>query len=743
MSILKKISGLFLICILCSGGAFAQDKLTIERIFDDPSIMGPSPRGLKFSPDGKRVSFLQPSPDDFEVLDLWEYNIEAGASRLLVSAQSITGGEEKLSQAERARRERMRITSKGIVQYSWSEDGSKLLFPLGGDLYLYTLATGQAKRLTHTPEYETDARFSPKGHYVSFIQDDNIYVIDVRNAKSRKLTKSPRPTVKNGSAEFIAMEEMNRDTGYWWSPDEKYIAYVQFDEASVAMGKRYEIMGRSFNVLEERYPHAGEKNVTVKLGVMAVSSRRTKWIDLGEEEDIYLARVNWLPDSSGLVFQRQNRAQTRLDLIYADAKNGRSRMLISETSDSWINLHHDLVFLKERPEFIWASERSGYKHLYRYNMDGTLIGQMTAGKWDVGRILKVDEAGGQVFFDGFAKTPLERHLFKIRLMARMENRPDQITVKPGTHSLTFPKGKGTGYIDKYSDPDTPSQVSLHNADGSLITWIEQNELKEGHPYFPYAKDHISPEFGNFEGPGGQDLYYRMYKPANMEAGKKYPVIVALYGGPTAQLVRRSFGSLWHQYMAQRGYVVFTLDNRGSANRGMDFATALHKQLGKVELEDQVAGVEFLKTLDFVDGNRIGVQGHSYGGYMALMAMFKASDVFQVGVAGAPPTDWSLYDTHYTERYLGTPQNNPDGYEKSSVFPYVEGLKGKLLLIHGMADDNVIFDNSTALMEVLQKKNIQFDFMGYPGQTHRIGSDKMRKRHFYHLITRYFDQNLKK
>lgn len=718
----------------------ADEKLSIERITTSPALSGNAPKGLKFSPDGKRVTFLKASAEDYKVLDLWEYNLAEGASRLLVKASSITGGEEKLSQVERARRERMRITAKGIVSYSWDRDGSKLLFPLGGDLYQYDLSQGVAKRLTHSESYETDSRFSPKGTYVSYIEDYNIHVVDVEKGRHRQLTKSRKSTIKNGSAEFIAMEEMDRDTGYWWSPDEKYIAFIRFDEAPVQIGSRYEISRNDFKVLEERYPKTGSNNVTVKLGIMTVKSKRVKWIDLGEESDIYLPRVNWLPDSSGIFFQRQNRAQTRLELIFANAKTAKTRPVLEEKSDLWINLHHNLKFLKNGEEFIWSSERSGFMHLYHYKIDGSLIGQLTAGDWVITGLSNVDEKTDTVYFTGNADTPIEHHLYKTSLGDHKVENPVRITKSGGWHSVTFPDN-GTDYIDSYSDPATPDQVSLQDATGKHITWIEENKLTEGHPYFAYTEDHIIPEFGKFAGPSGDDLHYRLYKPSNMEEGKKYPVIVALYGGPHAQLVRRQWGDEMHQILAQSGYVIFTLDNRGSNYRGVAFEGAINRRLGKVEVEDQVAGVNFLKTLDFVDPDRIGVQGHSYGGYMALMSLFTAPDVFKVGVSGAPVTEWRLYDTHYTERYLGRPQDNAQGYDQSSVFPYVGNLTGKLLLIHGMADDNVLFNNSSMLVDEMQKNAIQFDFMAYPGQTHRIGSDKMRKRHFLHLMKRYFDENL--
>lgn len=721
----------------------AQDGLTIQQITENGSLNGSVPSGLKFSPDGKRVTFLRSSAEDSRVLDLWEYNLASKKAQLLVKSSDITGGNEELSEEERGRRERMRITSLGIVDFSWSKDGSKLLFPLGGDLYQYELSNGNTVRITNNPEYELDSRFSPGGNYVSYIEDNNLHIVDVRNGNHKQLTTSSSATVKNGVAEFIAMEEMDRDTGYWWSNDEKYIAYIQFDEKNIDERGRYEVVRDGFNVLQERYPRAGTNNVTVKLGIMAIETGETKWVDLGSNEDIYLPRVNWVPDSSGIFFQKENRGQTKLELIFADAKTANTRAVLTETSDTWINLNHGLTFLKGGEEFIWQSERSGFSHIYHYKNDGTLINQLTDGDWVVTGSISVSEDRGEVYFVGNATDYLEHHLYSVKLGSNKVNNPTKISKREGWHSVTV-AGDGNSYIDRFSNTETPTQVSIHNMDGSRLMWIEENKLDSSHPYYPYAANHIKPEFGVIKNKSGDDLHYRMYKPANMESGKKYPVIFALYGGPGSQQVRKSWGNLLHQVWAQDGYIVFTLDNRGTSNKGTGFAGAVYHHMGKYEVEDQVAGAEYLKTLDFVDMKNVGVQGHSYGGYMVLMSMFTAPDVFKVGVSGAPVTDWRLYDTHYTERFLGHTEGatGKDVYDKSSVFPYIDGLKGKLLILHGMADDNVLFNHTSMLIDEMQQRAVQFDFMAYPGQTHRLGSDRMRRRHVYETQKRYFDDHLK-
>jgi len=367
-----------------------------------------------------------------------------------------------------------------------------------------------------------------------------------------------------------------------------------------------------------------------------------------------------------------------------------------------------------------------------------LIRQLTQGKWVVKQIRAVDEKNGKVFFTANKETPLEQHLYSVDLHTPSE--PIKITKRKGTHSIQFAQDAKT-YIDRYSNATRPTQVSLHKANGEQIVFLDENKLDESHPLSSYQSDWIAPEFGRISNNGDADLYYRLYKPYNYKTNKQYPVIIYTYGGPGSQQVADKWSSPFLQYLAQQGYVVFTLDNRGSANRGTKFESAIYKQLGNIELQDQLAGVDFLKNLPFVDPDNIGIFGHSYGGYMTLMAMFKEGDTFKAGVSIAPPTDWRLYDTHYTEHYLGLPSENPEGYERSSVFPYVDGLEGSLLIVHGMADDNVLFSHSTKLLKTLQDKAIPFETMVYPGKKHGLRG-KNTKIHLHHSIVRFFDRNLK-
>jgi dipeptidyl-peptidase-4 len=742
----------FALLLACTTQA---EQLTVARIFEAPDLSGPRLREAKFSPDGRFVTFLQGKATNKDQLDLWAFDTRSGASRLLVDSQAFVSGPERLSAAEEARRERQRTASlRGIVEYEFSSDGTKLLVPLSGDLYVYDLTarTAAVRRLTATAAYETDARFSPRGRYVSFIRDQNLFVIDLSTGNERAITTDGAGLIQNGVAEFIAQEEMDRNTGYWWSPDDARIAFTRIDDAPVQEVERFEINADGARMVRQRYPAAGTPNTKVELKVIALDSSRVVAIAL-PEDDGYLARVDWFPDSKRIVVQWQTRDQTRLELLKADAASGMTTPLLTETSSSWVELHDDLRFLKTREAFIWASRRSGFKHLYLYDFDGRLIRPLTQGDWMVvgdgveSGVVGIDEARGVVYFMATEASPLERHLYSTRLDTKTPHRVTRISQEPGNHNAQLLPG-GKEYLDTWSSPQQPPSVSIRTLNGKLKRWVLRNALDASHPYHPFAAHHLPEEYGSIQADDGQALYYRLIKPAGMAPGKRYPVVIDTYGGPHAQYVckdwlggARAAQGHFRQLLAQRGFVVFSLDNRGTGFRGVAFESAVHGRMGKVEIDDQVRGVEFLKALPFVDPDRIGIMGWSYGGYMALMALAKPE--FAAAVAGAPVVDWSLYDTHYTERYLGTPQHNRSGYERSSVLPYVDEFKGRLLLVHGMADDNVLFTNSTMLMQKLQASGMQFELMTYPGGKHGLIRMPEMGRHYYEMVLGFFERALAK
>jgi dipeptidyl-peptidase-4 len=717
------------------------EELTLARIFASPDLSGPKLRALKMSPDGVRVTFLQGKAGNKDQFDLWEYHIVDQQKRLLVDSADLLAGEEVLSAEEQARRERKRLANvSGIIDYSWSEDGQSLLFPLNGDLFVYQLGSGEIRQLTRTDAFETDARFSPQGKRVSFIREQNLFVVDIESGQEQQLTHDGGGLIKNGMAEFVAQEEMKRDTGYWWSPDDAHVAFLRVDESPVAITKRYEINADDIEVIEQRYPYTGEANVTVKMGLVRLSDGAVNWVDLGEETDIYVARVDWLNNNREVSFQWQSRDQQTLKLQVADLA-GNSRTLLTVRSESWINLHDDLTFLAD-DRFIWASERSGFKHLYLYAADGRLLHPLTSGQWVVDELEGIDPTGGWVYFTAALDSPLEKHLYRVALTEPAE--PEKITSRAGFHDITM-DGAARHYIDQWSDREHPPQTSLHRANGERLAWLNQNAVVEGHPYHPYLANHLPNEFGQLTVNQGQEnaysLHYRLIKPAGFDPDKQYPVFQYVYGGPHVQYVTNSWGRWIEQYMAQNGFVVFVIDNRGSDRRGLKFESALYKQMGTPELEDQLIGTRHVKSLPFVDASRVGIFGWSYGGFMTLKALTKAPEAYALGVSVAPVTDFALYDTHYTERYMSTPQDNPDGYATTAVFDDAKNISKPLLLIHGMADDNVLFLNSTKLIKVLQDEGILFDTMIYPGGKHGISGEKPQY-HVYSTIAEFFFRHLK-
>jgi dipeptidyl-peptidase-4 len=719
------------------------EKLTIERIYGDPDINGPSPRALKIAPDGSAVTFLRGREDNQNQLDLWIYDVATGTTRRLVDSSSF-GVAAELSDAEKARRERERIAQlAGIVSYRWSPDSRKLLFGIGERLWLYDLDAKPdmaLRALTPAGLDVIDAQVSPGGRFVSFVSKQNLYSVDLHTGLNYQLTTDGKGPVHNAEAEFVAQEEMDRATGSWWAPDDSEIAFERYDESGVDEVKRGEVYADHTETVSQRYPAAGRPNVSVKLGLVKPKAARVRWIDLGKDADIYLTRLTWLPDASALTYQRESRDQKRLELIFVDASSLHQHTLLTETSTTWINLHDDLRFLKNEDAFVWASDRDGHKHLYVFGLDGKERRRLTQGAWDVDKVLAVDERAGTLYLHATRDDPLQQQVYAVRLDGSDAEAPQRISSGEGWHDAVF-GDNAAAYIDAYSDPSTPPQVSLRKPDGSLVAWIEQNALKEGHPYWPYRDSRIEPEFGTVAAEDGQALHYRMYKPLGFDAKKRYPVFMTYYGGPGRQYVNRAWGNHFEQYMAQHGYVVFALDNRGTPRRGRAFSDAIFRQLGKAEVADQLAGLAWLKQQPWVDANRVGVFGWSYGGYMTLMLLAKASAQIAAGVAVAPVTDWSLYDSHYTERYLGMPQENPKGYELSSTLPWLGGLQSNLLLVHGMADDNVLFANSTKLMAEMQQRGKQFRLMTYPGGKHGLSTPAMRK-HVYTLIADYFDEMLK-
>jgi len=728
----KKLACLFLISTFAAPAPAAD--IPLARVFSSPALNGPTPREPRLSPDGRFVTLLKNRPDDKDRYDLWAIDTSTGAERMLVDSQKIgTGG--AISEEEKMRRERARIAgTKGITAYGWAPDSKSILVPIDGDLYLATL-DGNVRRLTSTSATEIDPKVSETGRFLSFLRDQNLYVMDSASGQERALTNDGGKTLSWGAAEFVAQEELGRDTGYWWSPDDRYLAVARVDESPVAIVKRAAIGASGTELIEQRYPAAGTRNAIVDLYVMTPDGQSRVKADLGNDPDYYLARVDWSRDGKSLFVQRLSRDQKRLDMLRIDPATGRSALLFSETSPTWVNLTENFRPLKDG-SLIWSSERSGFAHLYRWKAGKWT--QLTHGNWAVEKVAGVDEATKRVFFTGTEETPIEQQLYWVNY-ERPAN-PARVTETGWYNNAVMDQGATHALISR-SNTSQPSQTYLADASGRRLAWVEQNALNPSHPYGAYLDSHVKPTFGSITGPEGSKLYYRMLTPA-LQPGKKYPVFFYVYGGPHGQQVMDGwYGQMpLHQALVDKGWIVCTIDNRGTNRRGTKFENAVYRSMGEAEVRDQLAGVEWLKTQSFVDPSKVAVMGWSYGGYMTLKLLEKAPGVFAAGVAVAPVTKWELYDTAYTERYLGNPSVDPKPYQSSDALDDAVKIQDPLLLIHGMSDDNVVFQNSTELYARLQQTKRPFEMMAYPGATHAIAGEGPQT-HVWTTITRFLDDKV--
>jgi dipeptidyl-peptidase-4 len=710
--------------------------LTLKRVFASPDLSGQQPRSLKLSPDGALITTLRNRADEKERFDLWALDTRTGEERMLVDSKKVGSG-AALSEAEKMQRERARIGGqKGIVSYQWSPDGRSILVPLDGDLFLAGL-DGKTRRITDTPAGELNPKVSPGGSFVSFVRDQNLWVQSIGSTAARQITQGGAGTVHWGEAEFVAQEEMDRSTGYWWSPDDRLVAVERFDEAPVQVAVRAAIGASGTSTFEQRYPAAGTPNVLVELWVMRPDGSGQVKVDLGRNPDIYLARVDWTPDGQALLVQRQSRDQKTLDMLRVAPATGKSTVLFTEKAGarSWINLS-DAYRAMPDGSLLWSSERDGYRHLYRF-ANGRWT-QLTKGNWVVTGLIGVDQAKGLAYISANKDDVLEQHLYRVDLNRPGE--PVRLTERGFSTQAGVMDDAATRLMVVRSGTAQPHQVYLADATGKRLRWVGENALQPGHPYYPHLASHRPTQFGTLKAVDGSTLHWQMITPP-LQPGKRYPVFFEHYGGPHSQQVMRSWQGALPQFLVDQGWVYFRLDNRGSYNRGKVFEDQLYHAMGSVEVADQLAGANYLKTLPFVDGAKIATYGWSYGGYMSLKMLQQNPGVYAAAVAGAPVSDWKLYDTHYTERYLGDPAKDPKSYSGSGAVEELSRIRDPLLLIHGMADDNVFLTNSTLVAAEMQKTNTPFEMMFYPGQTHRVGGPGVGE-HLWSTILSFLDRHVK-
>ena len=703
-------------------------ELTLERLFSGPYLGGQTTRGIEWAPDGKRFSYIEVKRNGNDaVLELWTMDAASGERKVLVSAATL----KSVTQPEKAKT----TQGTGLARveadnYQWSPDSGSLLFIGTNSMVLLDLKTMAVKPVVSSEHEIEDPKFSPDGKWVSFSRDANLFAVSLASGETKTLTTGGSEEVLKGKLDWVYPEELDLRTAYWWSPDSSKIAYYEMDERPVTQYAIMDMSAPTGGTEYTRYPLAGQANPIVRVGVVPVTGGETKWMDTGTNTDVYLARVDWLPDSKQVAIQRLNRAQNQLDLLFCDVASGASTTALTETDKYWINIGDDLYFFSDNKRFLWSSERTGYRHLYLYDNSGKQLAQLTNGDWGIsdtggfgpGAVNHpgVDEKHGYVYFMTNKDDVKETNLYRVSLNDKSLTR---ITKESGYNAANLSPAL-SGFVHSYSNAATPTRQELCRMDGTPVAVLNEGKV----PALTEYK--ISPlEFVQVTADDGTKLNASIIKPVNFDPSKKYPVYVSVYGGPHVQMVQNRWGGfffLFHEVLAQKGYVVFELDNRGSWGRGHAFETPIYQKMGKVELQDQVVGVKYLESLGYVDPARIGISGGSYGGYMTLEALFNASDVYKVGVAHAPVTDWKFYDTIYTERYMGTPQNNPEGYKASAPLNQAENLKGKLMLVHGTGDDNVHFANSVALLNALIDSGRYPDqLMVFPGRGHGISDAASR------------------
>jgi dipeptidyl-peptidase-4 len=677
-----------------------------------------------WSPDGKSFAFQQ---GDTVML----YDIAAKQSQELLVLKPLAEAAVKPHAAERFDWENRGVHEEAI---QWMPSGQDLLIAAGRDLFLWHIASRKFEQLTATAAEERDPKPSPDGRHIAFRRNHDLYVLELASHKETRLTTGGSDTLRNGEPDWVYPEELALGTAYWWSPDSRSLAYLQFDVSREPLYPHADL-GKYRAVFEpERYPQAGEPNADVALGVVPAAGGPTRWMDIGATRYQHLiARVQWMTDSRRLAVERLTRVQDRLDLLAADVVTGDTRLLLRETDPYWINVSNDLRFLDDGKRFLWTSERDGYRHLYLYSVDGRQLRQLTDGAWEVRGVTAIDQRTDRVYYLSSEASPLETNLYSIRLNGRDKTR---ITTETGSHSVSM-SPTNRYFVDTYSTREMPPRRVLREDSGGEYAVLREPDRSVLNEYQIVPSEIVTIKAAD----GRTDLYGMLTRPAEFQSVRRYPAVVLVYGGPGAQSIVNAWRGLgMEQLLAQHGYVVWELDNRGTKGRGHLFETPINRQMGVVELEDQKAGVDYLTSLGFVDPERIGVYGWSYGGFMTLNCMLNAADTFRTGIAGAPVTNFANYDTIYTERYMGLPAENPDGYRKTNLSLSAGKLKGSLLIIHNLQDDNVLFQNTLQMADALERAGSKFEMLVYPQKSHGVSGPA--RRQMLESMMDFFERTLK-
>ena len=662
---------------------------------------------IVWAPDGKRFAWMEEKA-------IVQYDAATKRRKQLVALGPLEEKAVKPPKQDGVDWQNRRVAEQS---FQWSANSEEMLISLHGDLFLLHIDTGKWEQLTATPEIERDPKLSPNARFVSFRREHDLYCMEVASRKVTRLTSDGSATLWNGELDWVYPEELELTTAHWWSPDSREIAYLQFDVSHEMTFPQVDLLSWHALVEPERFPQPGTPNADVRLGVVAAEGGPTRWMETGEVHGHLLARVDWAPDSRSLAYQRLNRIQNHLELDLADVRTGVSRVLLTEDDSYWVNVNDDFRFLKNGGQFLWGSERDGYRHLYLCSVDDRRVMQITRGRWEVTAVAGVNEETREIFFVSNEQSPLERQLYRIHMDGKGKQR---LTGGAGTHMISM-SPTTEYYMDTASSLATPPRRTLHESDGSQIAVYTEAA--------PLDLEILPTEIVRIKATDGAQLYARMIKPAGFSPDKRYPVVVMIYGGPGVQTVRDAWsGANFDQVLAQKGYLIWQLDNRGSSGRGHAWESRIYHETGAHELNDQLDGIRYLGSLGFADMNRVGISGWSYGGYMTLYALANAPDVFKAGIAGAPVTDWRNYDSIYTERYMGLPDKNAEGYRRSSPQTKAGEIKARLLIIHNFEDDNVHFQNTLQMASLLERYGKQFQMLVYPQKTHGVVGPLQKQMH---------------
>ena len=730
ISLMRKLLTALVICLTTISVKAQLQQLTLDDIWYSNKFYGNTVDDLRFLKDGIHYAVIEDSYNN--TISIIEYDCQSGkAVDTLLKNTWLKAVKKPFN----------------FTSYTFSDDESKILIPYNtesiyrrssiSNYLVYDIKSKTTYPISPNSK-EENARFSPDGNKVAFVRDNNIFIEDILTGKETQVTTDgKRNFIINGLCDWVYEEEFEFTQAFQWSPDSKRIAFYRFDETHVP---EYTLQYFNDSIYPEsftyKYPKVGEPNSKVSINIFDVVTGKTVQADIGKDTDQYIPRMKWTEDANELSLQRMNRHQNKLELLLVNADDGSSNIIFTEKSKTYININNNLTFFNNNQNFIWLSDEDGYKHIYNYSIDGKLINKITDGDWDVTDFYGVDEKNKMVYYQSAEISPLQRYVYSIALDGKNKK---QLTTTQGSNDAEFTP-TFVFFFNTHSDANSPTDYSFYDSKGKFIRQEENNndlkaELKQ------YA---LSPKkFFSFKTKDNVQLNGWMIKPVNFDSTKKYPVYMTVYGGPGSQQVLDSWGGynlMTDEFIAEHGYIVVCVDNRGTGARGAAFEKCTYLRLGILETQDQISAAEYLQTLSYVDKNRIGIFGWSFGGTMTCHCIEMGNAVFKLAVTVAPVTDWRFYDSIYTERYMLTPKENPEGYKETSELEYADRIKGKYLLCHGLADDNVHFQNSAELMKNMNKANVVYQSIVFPNKNHSISGGNTRA-YLYKRITDFIFANL--